>query len=124
MKYIKLFENWETNTIKYHSKDDLKIEHISSKLNSFEYRMTDDSSTYDFMMVNYNYIKDQLMSLNSLELFEVIIRLNDNGLKHLQSEFFYKWVNLKQESLGLHYHDIKNLENAIKTREQTNKISN
>lgn len=116
MKHIKLFENWEKDTINYNKVDKYKILITKGSLNSFEYRMTDDSLTYDHMMKQYDRILGLILDLNHTELFELIIGLNKNGIKHLEYEFFDKWVKTHKGDYGLTEFDIKSLKRAISVR--------
>lgn len=66
---------------------------IVSAINGLQIRSTDCSSAFDYMMKSISNIKECLHGITSLEMFEIIIRLDTNGIKNMNSEFFPSWLH-------------------------------
>lgn len=116
MKHIKVFENWQEDTIKYDKIDREKVASIKNKLNSFEFRVTDDSRTLDYMMKVDEKIESDIIELNKTEIFEVIIGLNENGMQNFLSKYYPIWKRVHKD---VSIWDIRNLDLSIKIRKES-----
>jgi len=110
---IKMQEEEEEYFHHFRELDENKIKKVKSLLNSFIWKPTDDKYTYDFMVKNEETLIEEIMKLNKNEMFEVILGLNENGIKHLK-RYFTKWVSLN----NLFPHEISNIKKAISAREE------
>ncbi len=61
---------------------------LISLLNNFVWRVTDCSWTFDFMCSQEQKVRKILRECDNLDVFEVALNLNENGIKHLMGLFF------------------------------------
>lgn len=64
-------------------------------VNSLQIRTTDCSSTYDFMMKSLDIAISLTQKLTSLEMFELILGLDESGIENMNKYIFRKWDRSK-----------------------------
>lgn len=65
-----------------------------SMVNGLQIRSTDCSSTYDFMMKSLDHaisLTQKLTSLEMFELIELILCLDESGIKNMNKHIFREW---------------------------------
>ena len=64
-------------------------------VNGLNIRSTDCSSTYDFMMKSLDHAISLTYKLTSLEMFELILNLDEYGIEHMNKYIFREWDKQK-----------------------------
>lgn len=73
---------------KFNPKDPI---YIASKINSVNIRNTDSSSTLDHFLNHIRRTREIMKGISSLDMFEILIRLDKTGLRCMKEHFFWNW---------------------------------
>jgi hypothetical protein len=88
---------------------ELKIDLSARFINSMYIRTTDCNLTFDFMLKQIDIAIDHVKNFTSLEFFNLLIKLDDNGLKNIRDYIFQHWN--KSE---INIWDIRQIESTLK----------
>jgi len=71
----------------YHVRESL----IVSAVNGLGIRMTDCKWTFDSMMKHLDHAASLIRNLSSLEMFEVLLKLDEHGIDNMNKHLFREW---------------------------------
>ena len=90
---------------------------IADKLNAYEYlRITDCARTQDYFIKKTDDIELLLSNISCKILFDIILKLNSNGLKNLVNHFSRVFDRLETEHLAnvkLNVWDVRTLKEIV-----------
>lgn len=78
-------------------------------INSLQIRQTDCKYTYDYMIKHLDYVINLIMNLTSLDMFEIIIRLDKSGLENTQRYLIKNW-----NTSNVKIYDKRQIEQTLK----------
>jgi len=61
------------------------------KINSLDLKQTDCAMTYDHMMKQYDEAVSIIKEISSLEMFQILINLDEKGIKNMNKHLFHNW---------------------------------
>ena len=64
---------------------------VVSMINNLSFRQTDCGHTFDYIMDSLSKCVKQIRNISDKEMFELLIRLNKNGVKNMRDHLFREW---------------------------------